>query len=366
MRRRAEEEREAVMKHQKKYRVRFRIYFSVVSIVTLCTACLLSCGLVILGTVFLYHGSFSIPVVVSLCLLVCALTMLSGGAALYYGAAYLVKPIEEVNHAVNQIAAGDFGVRISGSQQCGKGAVQIHELDELTENVNRMASELAGMDYMRKDFVSNVSHEIKTPASAMMGFAELLLEDGVLPEEQKEYLSLIYGEAARVSRLCENMLRMSRLENQELVTRHEQVEVDEQIRRCVILLSEKWERQELEFELQLPSMSVRSDPDLLQQIWINLIDNAMKYSESGTTIHIYGQNDVGSITVSVEDEGIGIPLEKQDHIFDAFYQCEESHKKDGNGLGLSIVKRILELLNGNIECQSIEGSGTKMIVKIQK
>ncbi|MCH5344377.1 MAG: HAMP domain-containing histidine kinase [Acetatifactor sp.] len=319
------------MKHQKKYRVRLRVYFAVVSIVTLCTACLLS-----------------------------------GGIALYHGTVYFVRPIEEVDHAVNQIAKGDFGVRISRRQQRSKNAAYVHELDELEANVNRMASELAGMDYMRKEFVSNVSHEIKTPVSAMMGFAEMMLEDGVLPEEQKEYLSLIYDEAARISRLCENMLRMSRLENQELVMRHEQVAVDEQIRKCVILLSEKQEGREQEFDLNLSPMSVESDPDMLQQIWLNLIDNAMKYSEPGTVIHISGRNETHGITISVQDEGIGIPPEKQAHIFDAFYQCEESHKKDGNGLGLSIVKRILELLNGSIECQSIEGRGTKMTVNIQK
>ncbi|MCM1124398.1 MAG: HAMP domain-containing histidine kinase [Eubacterium sp.] len=354
------------MKRQKKYRLRLRIYFAVVSIVTLCTACLLSCGLVILGTVFLYHGELSIPVVIFLCLLVCSLTMLIGGIALYHGTIYFVRPIEKVNHAVNQIAKGDFEVRIPRAPRSGKDAAYVHELDELEANVNRMASELAGMDYMRKEFVSNVSHEIKTPVSALMGFAEMMLEDNVLPEERKEYLSLIYDEAARISRLCENMLRMSRLENQELVTRHEQVEVDEQIRKCVILLSEKWEGREHEFDLELPPMSVDSDPDLLQQIWLNLIDNAMKYSEHGTVIHISGQNEPHGITVSVQDEGIGIPLEKQGYIFDAFYQCEESHKKDGNGLGLSIVKRILELLNGSIECQSNAGSGTKMTVHIRK
>lgn len=354
------------MKHQKKYRIHLRIYFAIVAIVTLCSACLLSCGLVILGTVFLYHGNLTIPVVIFLCLLVCTLTMLFGGVALYHGTAYFVKPIEEVNCAVNRIAKGDFEVRIPRGQQCRNDAVYVHELDELKSNVNRMVSELAGMDYMRKDFVSNVSHEIKTPASAMMGFAEIMLDDGVSPEEQKEYLSLIYGEAARVSRLCENMLRMSRLENQELITRHEQVEVDEQIRKCVILLSEKRGKQAQEFDLDMPTMSIQSDPDLLQQIWMNLIDNAMKYSEPGTTIHIFGRSDAHGITVSVQDEGIGIPPEKQEHIFDAFYQCEESHKKDGNGLGLSIVKRILELLNGSVVCESIEGSGTRMTVNIQK
>lgn len=159
---------------------------------------------------------------------------------------------------------------------------------------------------------------------------------------------------------------MSRLENQALVTRHEQVAVDEQIRRCVILLSEKREGQAQEFDLELPPMSVNSDPDLLQQIWINLIDNAIKYSEPGTVIHILAQSDVQGITVSVWDERIGIPAEKQGHIFDAFYQCEESHKKDGNGLGLSIVKRIIELLDGSIECRSRSGNGTEVLVKIPK
>ncbi|MBD5161719.1 MAG: ATP-binding protein [Oscillibacter sp.] len=142
--------------------------------------------------------------------------------------------------------------------------------------------------------------------------------------------------------------------------------VDEQVRKCVILLSEKREGLAQEFELDLPSMSINSDPDLLQQIWLNLIDNAMKYSGSESIIHISGQSDLQGITVTVQDEGIGIPAEKQGQIFDAFYQCEESHKKDGNGLGLSIVKRILELLNGSIECHSIEGSGTRMTVNIQK
>lgn len=357
-----EEERNAAMKYRKKYRFHLRIYFALVSIVTLCAACLLSCGLVILGTVFFYHGALTIPVGILLCLLVCTLTMVIGGIALYYKTAYFVKPIEEVNRAVNRIAAGDFEVRVSRSRHSGKGAAYVHELDELTANVNRMGAELAGMNYMRKDFVSNVSHEIKTPVSAMMGFAEMMLEYGGLSEEQREHLGQIYDEASRVSRLCENMLRMSRLENQALVTRQEQVAVDEQIRRCVILLSEKREGQE--FDLDLPSISINSDPDLLQQIWINLIDNAMKYSEPGTVIHISGRSSARGITVSVRDEGIGIPAQKQEHIFDAFYQCEESHKKDGNGLGLSIVKRILELLNGNIECRSVEGEGTEMLVKI--
>ncbi len=354
------------MKNRKKYRIHLRTHFALEALLILCSACLLSCALVVTGTVIFFHGEWTLPVVIILCLLVCSLTMLVGGIALYYSSAFFVKPIEEMNRVVNRIAKGDFAARISRKQCNGRNAEYLHELDELEANVNRMASELAGMDYMRRDFVSNVSHEIKTPVSAMRGFAELLSEGGLSAEEQKEYLSLIYNEAQRISRLCENMLRMSRLENQALVTRHEPVAADEQIRKCVILLAEKWEGRAYEFDLKLPSMRIVSDPDLLQQIWLNLIDNAMKYSSPGSVIHISGEQKAEKIIVTVRDEGIGIPEEKQAHIFDAFYQCEESHKKDGNGLGLSIVKRILELLNGRIECKSAAGKGTQMTVTIQE
>lgn len=162
--------------------------------------------MVVLGTVFLYHGELTIPVVIALCLLVCTLTMVIGGIALYHETAYFVGPIEEMDYAVNQIAKGDFEVRVPRRQQHRKDAAYVHELDELKANVNRMGAELAGMDYMRKDFVSKVSHEIKTPVSAMMGFAEILLEDDTLSEEQKGHLMLIHDEAARVSRLLRNLL----------------------------------------------------------------------------------------------------------------------------------------------------------------
>lgn len=354
------------MKQQKKYKAGLRACWAITSIMALCTACLVSCGIVVLGTVFLYNGEITVPVMVVLCLLVCTLTMVLGGIFLYSETSHLVKPVEEINRVVNRITEGDFSAQIPRRQKPAKNAVYWNELDELETNVNRMASELAGMDFMRKDFVSNVSHELKTPVASMMGFAQILLESDVPPTEQREYVSLIYDESQRVSRLCENMLRMSRLNNQALVIRREPVMVDEQIRKCVILLSEKWEDKGLEFDLELPRMWLESDPDMLQQIWLNLIDNAMKYSAAGTVIHISGQVDDQGISVSVRDEGIGIPPEKQGRIFDAFYQCEESHKKDGNGLGLSIVKRILELLDGSIECRSKEGSGTEMLVSIGK
>jgi signal transduction histidine kinase len=217
---------------------------------------------------------------------------------------------------------------------------------------------------MRKDFMSNVSHEIKTPVAAITGFSEILLDGGLSVEEQQEYLNYLNEESIRLSRLCENMLRMSRLDNQYIVEKKQKVQIDEQIRRCIIVLNEKWSEKNIIFDLQLERNSLLSDYDLLFQVWTNLIDNAIKYSGQDGTIQIFTGIDDGMLTVTIRDEGIGIAKEKQARIFDKFYQCDESHKKQGSGLGLSIVKRILELLEGTIELTSEEGKGTSMTVRI--
>ncbi len=351
---------------KKKYRMKLRMYFSTVSIATLCSACVVSAIFVIGGMMLFYHGEITTWVAILLCLGICALTMLLGGTALYFGTSHFVKPLEEISEIVGEIAKGNFAVSVKRNEARKKDAEYENELDELKANINDMAAELAGMDHMRKDFVSNVSHEMKTPVASMMGFAEMLLEDDLPEEERQEYLELIHEEAARASRLCENMLRMSRLENQALVTKKERVRVDEQIRKTIILLSEKYPEKEMDYVLNLPELTVENDGDLLQQIWVNLIENAIKYSEDRRKIFISGGETPDLFWISIKDEGIGIPADKQNHIFDAFYQCEESHKTEGNGLGLSIVRRIVELLQGEIFCKSKENQGTKMLVKIKK
>ena len=236
----------------------------------------------------------------------------------------------------------------------------------LIENFNLMTRELHGMDQMRREFIANVSHEFKTPIASIAGLAELLLDGGLEEKEQREFLSLIHGEALRLSRLSENILRIPRLDTQEIVTQREPVAVDEQIRQTLILLTEKFADREQLFDIRLEPVTVMSDPDLLQQIWLNLIDNALKYSPPNKTLHIVGKMEANTAIISIRDEGIGIPPEKQDRIWGKFYQCEESHKSQGHGLGLSIVKRIVELLDGSIECHSEVGQGTEMRVRLQK
>ncbi len=349
------------MKHKK--RIPLRVYYAKSTLFTLLIACIIACGFVCLGVTLFYHREFTIIAMLISCVIICFLTCLIGGHMLMHRAEVFINPIEEVNRAVNEVATGDFKIQAEGSHN----ATKIDELETLVENFNNMAKELDGMDYMRKDFMSNVSHEIKTPIAAITGFAEILKAGGLSQNENQEYLNLIYDEAARLSRICESMLAMSRLDNQTIVRKHDSIRIDEQIRKTVILMAEKWEHKAQEFELDLEETVINSDSDLLSQVWMNVIDNAMKYSDDGSTIYIKLKKISESknlCRIIIRDEGEGIPPDKVNRIFDKFYQCDESHKKQGSGLGLSIVKRIIQLLGGTIYCKSEPGKGTSMIIEL--
>jgi len=348
----------------KKKRMSLRVKMALASITTLCFACCFACVLVVLGFYFLYDKPITIVVAVVMCLFVCTFTMAFGGFALWHEAHYITSPIIKISEGVQKVAEGDFSILFEFKRyhKRKKESQYIDELDELAKNFNKMARELNGMDYMRKDFMSNVSHEIKTPVAAITGFSEILLDEGLNDQEKKEYLTYLNQESLRLSRLCDNMLRMSKLDNQIIVNTMHEVIIDEQLRRCIISLEEKWQEKQINFELQLDKCIIISDYDLLFQVWTNLIDNAIKYSKQQCTIWISANIENGFLKVLIRDEGIGIPVEKQSKIYDKFYQGEESHKKQGSGLGLSIVKRIIELLNGSISYVSDEGKGTSMTV----
>lgn len=161
------------------------------------------------------------------------------------------------------------------------------------------------------------------------------------------------------------MLQMSKLDYQEIISSKDKVRVDEQLRKCIILLSEKWQDKNIEFFLQLSEVTIITDKNLLMQVWMNLIDNAIKYSKCNSQIKIVLTENDGEIKVKISDYGIGIAPDKLDKIYNRFYQCEESHKTQGSGLGLSIVKRILDLLNGSIKSESVEGEGTTVTVTLK-
>lgn len=333
-----------------------RLYHTLSTLLTLAASCLLACL-----TVFFLDSLVGFSPDLSVSLILCStVTLVVAAATLAWEAGYYIRPAQAVVEAAGRVAKGDFGIRVPPPDW----RIGVAEGYSLIENFNRMTRELSGIEHMRKDFTASVSHEFKTPLASIVGFTEILLEDGLGEKEQKEYLHLVHEEALRLSRLAENLLRLSRLDAQAIVTRRETVAVDEQIRQCVILLAERWEEKNISFSLDLSPVKIVTDPDMTKQVWLNLIDNAIKYSHPDGTLHIEGYAEKDHVRIIIRDEGIGIPSDKQAHIFAPFYQCEESHKTQGHGLGLSIVKRIMELLGGSIECRSQKGQGTEMIVTL--
>ncbi|BBF43089.1 phosphate regulon sensor protein PhoR [Lachnospiraceae bacterium KM106-2] len=354
------------MREIRKYRLSLRRYMMLVSISTLLFSCFLA-GLIVFGGMKLfYHGNVTHELLGGLTILFCLLVTFIDGFLFWSGASHLIKPLLELNDVVTEVARGNFKVQIKRTQIKDKQYQYTNEIDELSKNVNKMVNELDAMQYMRKDFMRNVSHEVKTPIAAITGFTELLLDERLPEEQRREYLEVINQESLGISRLCQNMLSMAMLDHQQIVTKTKQIQLDEQIRKCIILLSEKWSDREIDFVIDLDSVMIESDPDMLQQVWINLIDNAIKYSNSPCRIDISAKEQEENIEVVIRDYGKGIERDKVKKIFDVFYQCDESHKNYGHGLGLSIVKRILELLSGTILCESAEGVGTIMRVQIKK
>lgn len=348
----------------KKHIISLRFKLALASILILCASCGISYFIVFITFSSFYSGQITSTIALSMCLITCILTIILGGVALWHSASYVTNPIAEISKGVQKVADGDFTVQLSFNNSHRKRKKESYpdEVSIMARNFNKMTQELNGMDYMRKDFISNVSHEIKTPIAAISGFSEILIDGGLSEKEQKEYLSYIYQESQRVSRISENMLNMSRLDNQNIVKLNQEIKVDEQIRRCIILLSEKWHDRDINYELQLEHCIIISNYDLLFQLWTNLIDNAIKYSAPKCNMWIETKVVDNFFQFSIKDEGVGISQENLNKIYDKFYQCDESHKIYGTGLGLSIVKRIIELLNGSISCESKLGEGTTMNV----
>ena len=299
---------------------------------------------------------------VALCAIICLITMALNFTLLYFGLKILFRPIKRLLGAITAIANGDFEARAERKiHRYRTDYVYMHELDELVVNVNKMAQKLQKHEQLQKEFVSNVSHEMKTPISSIAALSEMI-GGGVSEERAVRYAASIGAEANRLSKLCTDMLKLTRLDSGAAVRLDETVRIDEQLRQCIISLSQSYG--EREFELDLSPLSVRSNAGLLNQIWRNLIENALKYSQPSGKIFVRCCACDGFAQVIVKDEGIGISREKLDKIFDRFYQCEESHKELGSGLGLSIVRTALDLLGGQIEYESEPGTGTEARVKI--
>ncbi len=267
-----------------------------------------------------------------------------------------LKPVRRVIDATNRLAAGDFSARLNLS---GSSA-----FTELANSFNRMAEELGGIEMLRSDFVDNFSHEFKTPIVSIKGFAEELKHDDLTCEQRNEYLDIIISESSRLATLATNVLNLSRVEKQTILANRAKFDLTEQIRRCVLLFENKWEQRRLNLTVEFDEVSLVGDEELLSQVWLNLIDNAVKFTPEGGCVEIHLTRTGSKARFLIRDDGYGIPEESLKHVFDKFYQGDPSRSAQGNGLGLSIAKRIVTLHGGTIDCKSQEGIGTEFSVEL--
>lgn len=266
------------------------------------------------------------------------------------------KPIQDMVEATKSISQGDFSVRVEENAE--------GDIGKLLRSFNRMTSELENTELMRNDFINVFSHEFKTPIVSIRGFAKRL-RSGKLTEQQKEeYLEFIVSESERLSGLANNVLLITKYENQSFVGQQTVYDLDEQIRTCVLRMENLWSARGLQFDIDMPRLTYQNNMEMMEHVWQNLISNAIKFSHDAGTIYISARKENSRITVWIRDEGIGISQEHIGHIFDKFYQEDTAHSTVGNGLGLALVKRIIQLSGGEIRVESQEGYGTMFIVML--
>lgn len=283
-------------------------------------------------------------------------TIIIGCIFLRIASKKMVQPIQQLKEATKKVSAGDFNVKLETKRK--------DEISELTINFNEMVNDLRSIEYLQKEFIDNVSHEIKTPITSIQGFAELLKDNKLSKEERNEYSNIIIEESDRLLNLSTNMLKLSKLQNQNKIIKKEQIDIAEQIRKAISLLEPKWSEKGIIFNLSLEEKYFYGDEELIFQIWVNLIENAVKFSKEHGKIDIILKDNKKELEIKIKDNGIGMSEEDQKRIFTRFYQVDKSHSETGSGLGLTIVKRIIELSDGTIEVNSIENIGTTIIVRL--
>lgn len=271
----------------------------------------------------------------------------------------IIRPVQNLSNAFGELSKGNFDIKIPENES-------VTEIREMAQRFNAMVYDLSHIETLRSDFVANVSHEFKTPIAAIEGYATLLQNHALPPEKQDHYIEKILDNSRRLSSLSGNVLMLSKLENQETVLDKTEYRLDEQIRQCILMLENKWASKNIEFDMELPRQIYYSSAFLLEQVWINLIDNAIKHSPAGSSIHIAICETSEAIAVSISDDGDGMTEEVQKHIFEKFYQGDKSHKAEGNGLGLALVKRIVDLCKGEIAVESAPGKGSLFIISLPK
>lgn len=266
-----------------------------------------------------------------------------------------MRPILELDKAVKKVTAGDYNVKLRTYNRA-------EEMVELLDNFNIMVEQLKNNEYLHKDFSSNISHEFKTPLAIIKGYADLLEEGNLTEEEQRNYAGYISRESKRLSTLTANLLSLSSLDHDKIHGRKNSFSLDEQIRQSVLNMEAKWLEKSIEIDLDLDEMRFTGEEELINQVWFNLLDNAIKFTDDGGKISISAKSNGESINIKFTDTGVGMDRETLEHIYEQFYRGDTAKRYDGTGLGLSLVQRIIQLHDGRISAESKPGEGTTFTI----
>ena len=272
------------------------------------------------------------------------------------------RPVKIITEATEQIMQGDFSVRVKPMHGAG-----MEGFNQIGMAINAMAKELAGTETLRTDFIANVSHELKTPLAVMGNYATMLQRPGITEDEKNEYAKAISETARKLAQLITNILKLNKLENQQIFPQPTEFDLGEQLCECLLGFEDAWEAKNLEIEMDIQEdVRIKSDPELLSLVWNNLISNAVKFTPDGGTIGLSLKTEDSRVVVQVRDTGCGMTPQVGQHIFEKFYQGDASHATQGNGLGLALVKRVVDILGGEISVQSLFGQGSTFTVSIRR
>lgn len=270
------------------------------------------------------------------------------------------RPVKQINDSLNKITNGDFTVRLDSK-------ASNYDFAQIMESINHMTSELSGVETLRTDFIANVSHEMKTPLAVMQNYGTLLQAPDLSDEKRLEYAKAVTDSSRRLANLMTNILKLNRLENQQIFPQTEEYDLSEQLCECLLQYENVWEKSEIEIDTDIEeNVVVKADNELLSLVWNNLFSNAFKFTESGGKVSVSLKSDEVYAVVSVSDTGCGMSPEVGKHIFEKFYQGDTSHATQGNGLGLALVKRIIDITGGEISVSSTVGEGSTFTVRLRR
>ena len=270
------------------------------------------------------------------------------------------KPAQDILAATDKIAAGDFSVRLRISHDYRRYS----QFDYIKENLNKMAAELAKTEVLHTDFISNVSHELKTPLAVIQNYAAALQNESIGAKTRQKYADTLVSASKRLTALVTNILKLNKLENQELTPEYEKVRLGDMLAETIVQFDELIESQSLVLMCDLVGVELVSCPNYLEIVWNNLLSNAIKFTDAGGKISVSVKRAEGGAVVKVSDTGCGISPETGAHIFEKFYQGDTSHSKEGNGLGLALVKKVIDVIGGEITVESEEGKGSTFTLRL--